>query len=252
MKKLVLALGAVALLAAGCGDDDDDASTTTSTTAADATTTTETPLATTAPGLTVEDPVATARAWIDAIGAGDYDTVVALTSERSLAAFGGAEGVEENRTALAEGWGAWSHAEDLETATLPPIGDAAAVVVLHGQVAQEGPPREAWAALAVVATVDGDRVEPFLDLGAITVDPPAGTEVAAQPRFTITAPTGVQVQAVIDAGHSARVSQVASDEATTIEVAANVPLDPGLHVLTVVLRDGADIMVRTFEYAVEG
>lgn len=255
MNRTVLALGITALLAAGCGDDDVEDAGLTTTTNTPTTTTTETPPETTTteqPGAAIEDAAGTAEAWIAAVAAGDYDTVAALTSSRSLAAFGGREGIEEERTALAEGWGAWEHAEDLEVSTLPPIADGVVVVLLHGEVPQEGPPEEAWAAIPVVATDDGDRVEPFLQLGEPEVDPPPFTEISATPRFTVTAPAGMQVQAVVDDDHPASVSQVEDADGDRVDVTVDQPLALGLHVLTVVLRDGADVMVRTFEYPVAG
>ena len=253
MRKLVLLVGAVALLAAACGDDDERAEDpTTTTTEAETTTTTEATPESSTTTRPASDAADTARRWIDAIGRGEDDVAIALTSARSLEAFGGREGWEANRTALAEGWGAWSHAEDLEVSTLAPISDGVVVVVLHGQVPQEGPPAETWAALPVVRTEDGDRVEPFLDLGEITVDPPPFTEIPDRPHFTVTTPADVQVQAVVDFGHSSRVAQVVGEDATTVEVSPNEPLAPGLHVLTVVLHAGDDVMARTFEYPVEG
>jgi hypothetical protein len=250
MTKRLLALATVALLALGaCGDDDDDREAAATTTTNEATTTTteappETTTTTAAPA--IADAAETARSWIAEIGGGDVEDAIALTSDRAMAAIGGEAGFRENEIALAEGWGAWDFAEDLEVTAIP-IDDALSIVVLHGNVAQEGPPQESWAAIPVVATADGDRVEPFVQLGEPTVDPPANSDVPAQPDITAHVPDDVEVLAGFDALGISPVI-VADGEA---RVVSSATLEPGLHAFVVVLRvDDGSVMARTFLYGV--
>lgn len=253
MKKLMLVLLPVVLLTVACGDDDDDQGAAgVTTTTASTTSTTATPpqsTSTTVAGDALVDPAETARAWIAAIGGGDDDGAIALTSERSLDAFGGREGWADNETALAEGWGAWDFAEELEVEAIELDGETA-IVVLHGNVSQEGPPREAWAALPVVATDDGDRVEPFLDLGNVEADPPGGSTVPADARLSAYVLGGRDVQFLVDFGQPVEPALQGADGDQQLAELDVADLEPGLHVLSVVLRRGEEIMARTFEYRV--
>lgn len=253
MKKLPLVLTAVLLLGAACGDDDDGDAAPTTTPSPTSTTAAPTPTSATRAselGL-VDDPTSTAQAWIAAIANGKDDVAIGLTAPLSLEAFGGPEGFVESDTALAEGWGAWDHAEDLEVRSTE-LDDATAVVVLHGQVSQEGPPREAWAAIPVVATEDGDRVEPFLDLGTIEMQPDPGTEVPPDPRFSAYVLGGRDVQLIVDFGQPIEPAMQSADGDQQLAELDVSDLEAGLHVLTVVLRRDAEIMARTFEYTVAG
>lgn len=250
MKKLLYAL-AVTALATACGDDDDATSTTTTTAEATTSTTATPPQPMTSPASPqLEDPAGVTRAWIAAIAGGDDDGAIALTSSRSLETFGGREGWAANETALAEGWGAWDFAEELEVQAIE-LDASTAIVVLHGLVSQEGPPSEAWAALPVIATDGGDRVEPFLDLGSIEADPPMGTEIPADPRFSAYVLGGRDVAFLVDFGQPVEPALQGADGDQQLAELDVSGLEPGLHVLTVVLRRDADIMARTFEYTVE-
>ena len=253
MKKLLLVPVLAVLLTAACGDDDDDrdaAPSTTATTTSTSTSIARTPSSTTAPAIgAVDDPAATAQSWIAAIASGKDDVAIGLTAPRSLEAFGGPEGFADEDTALAEGWGAWDHAEELEVRSIE-LDDATAIVVLHGQVSQEGPPREAWAAIPVVATEDGDRVEPFLDLGHIETQPDAGTEVESDTRFSAYVLGGRDVRFIVDFGRPVEPELRSADGDQQLGELDVDGLTPGLHVLTVVLRRDAEIMARTFEYTV--
>jgi hypothetical protein len=255
MKKLLLSTAAVALLITACGDDDDEPTAQATTTTTAGPTTTETPpqstTTTTTAVVQLVDPADTARAWIAEIGGGDDDDAIALTAPRSLEAIGGPEGFVENETALAEGWGAWDFAEELEV-TAVQLDASTAIVLLHGLVAQEGPPREAWAAMPVVATENGDRVEPFLDLGTVEADPPGGATVEPDPRFAAYVLGGRDVQFIVDTGQPVVPALQSADGDQQLGELDVSGLEPGLHVLTVVVRRDGDIMTRTFEYAVEG
>jgi len=251
MKKLLLAVLVLAALFPACGDDDDDdvaAPTTTS----EATTTTSTslrPTTTVALGVALVDPAATASAWIAKIASGDDDGAIALTAPRSLEAIGGHDGFTSSDTALAEGWAAWDAAEDLEVKAIE-LDDETAVVILHGQVAQEGPPRESWAALPVVATDDGDRVEPFLDLGHVEAHPSANSTIPKDSRFSAYVLGGRDVDFIVDAGQAVTPALQGADGDQQLAELDAADLQPGLHVLTVVLRRAEEIMARTFEYTV--
>ena len=86
---------------------------------------------------------------------GDDATAVSLLSPRSLAKIGGADGYRKMKLELSEGWGAWGRSTGIElTSKTLPFPKDVAVVILHGNVSQEGPPRESWNALPVVATPD--------------------------------------------------------------------------------------------------
>jgi hypothetical protein len=246
------AIGVLLVLTASCSGDDDgdsEAAGVTTTTVESTTTTIETPpqeTTTTTPQPTIVDAAETARAWIAGIGGGDVDDAIALTSARALAAIGGEDGFRDEEIALAEGWGAWDFAEDLEV-TAVPIDDSLSIVVLHGNVSQEGPPEESWAAIPVVATPDGDRVEPFVLLGEPTVDPPANSDVASTPTIDVDAPEGVALLAGWDA---LGISPVLRGD-----VASGTQLAPGLHAFVVVLDgrpDDRGVMARTYLYGVEG
>lgn len=253
MKKLATAVAVLALLLAACsgGDDDDSTSagvTTTTTTAATSTSTSTT----SAPaGPAVQDAAGTVRTWLRAVAEGDDATAVSLLSERSLAKIGGAEGYQKMKLELAEGWGAWGRAEGVElTAKALPFPKDVAVVVLHGDVSQEGPPRESWNALPVVATASGDRVEAFLDLGEVTADPPEGGKLTADDIVTITTATASDIYVIVDASDAAMpaLKDVGANGATWIYKPD--ALEPGLHAVTVVVT-GDGVQARRFEYTVD-
>lgn len=183
------------------------------------------------------------EAWIGAIADGNDDAAIELTSERSLDAVGGVEGFHEMDIELAEGWGAWGRSDDrtVMQVALPGMPDVA-LVVLHGQVSQEGPPQESWAALPVVATEDGDRVEPFLDLGDVDVTPPHGSVIEPGEEFSVVTPDGTRATFVLD-----DTKAMNGDE-----LADHPPLAPGLHALTIVLANADGVVAHTFTYTVNG
>jgi hypothetical protein len=246
------ALGLLPLIAlVACGDDDDEKDAGTTTTTEAPTSTSEETTTTTGTALRLVDPAETARAWIAEIGGGDDADAIALTSPRSLAAFGGEEGFRAREIELAEGWGAWDFAEDLDVTTVV-IDDATAVVVLHGRVPQEGPPDESWAALPVVATPDGDRVEPFLDLGNVEVQPPAHTTIESSDRLSAYVLGNRDVHFVVDDRPAVEPSLQGADGDQQLAELDVEGLAPGLHALTVVLTNDDGVMARTFLYSVEG
>ena len=195
------------------------------------------------------DAIETARSWIAAIASGDDETMVELVAPRSLAAFGGEQGVRDNEIALSEGWGAWDFADNLSTQVVS-INDSTAIVVLHGDVPQEGPPQESWAALPVVATPEGDRVEPFVDLGHVEIHPEANGEIGSDERFSAYVLGGREVYFVLDAGPVVEPAVQGADGDQQLAEHDVSGMAPGLHALTVVLRNADGVMARTFLYDV--
>ena len=249
MTRSLAALALVLAVLTGCGDDDDDdvidATTTTATTIETSTTTSTTEPA----GPELVDPAETARTWIAAIADGDDDAAIALTAPRSLAAFGGAEGFRDHRTDLAEGWGAWDFAPSIDVRVVEV--DGVAVVALHGEIAQEGPPEETWDAMPVVATEDGDRVEPFLDLGHVEMDPPGGVTVSPSLTFSAYVLGNRDVTLIVD-GETALEPEVESADGDQQRASIDVSdLEPGLHAITVLVSNDDGVMTRTFMYSVE-
>lgn len=257
-KTLALALAALLLLGA-CGDDDDDdaADGAATTTTAEESTTSSTSATTTEPDVEaagVVDATATVDAWLAALASGDDDEAIALVAPRSLEAFGGPEGFRERRIELAEGWEAWGHATGVEmTAVAVPGTPDTEIVILHGEVAQEGPPEERWTSIPVVATADGDRVEPFLDLGNVEIHPASDTEIAATPTFEAYVLGGRDVTFVVDDGDATTPALEGADgDQQKGTLALDEPLPPGRHALTVVLWNADGVMTRTFNYSVDG
>ena len=245
MTKIVIALALVMGLVA-CGDDDaseSNATTTTSTTVAD-------PPTTVAPaGPQVVDATGTASAWLQAIADGDDDRAIALTATRSLEEVGGPEGFEAMDIELAEGWGAWGRAENVEmTVRSLPFPKDAAIVILHGMVSQEGPPRESWNALPIIATDDGDRVEPFVDLGSITVDPAEGSTIAVGDQLAAITPAGLDTYLILD-DRDTEMPALKDVEASGARWLSDpiTELEAGVHASTVVVV-GDGIEARSFEY----
>ena len=243
---------ALALLLAACGgkgDDGKDEARPTTTTARP-TTTSSTSTSSTAPSRAVVDATGTVKRWLAAVAGGDDDTALQLLSSRSLAKIGGKAGWQKMKIELAEGWGAWGHADGVRmTARSLPFPKDVAIVVLHGDVSQEGPPQESWNALPVIATPDGDRVEAFLDFGAITVDPKEGSDLNEADQLKITTATSSDVYVLLDDQPAAmpELRDVGESGATWGLVPPT--LDPGLHAVTVVVA-GDGIQARRFEFNV--
>jgi len=250
-KRSLLAVALVGALAlAACGDDSGgkDAATTTTSTARRSTTTAAP--TSTAPTRKVTDAVGTAKRWLAAVANGDDETAVALLSPRSLAKIGGADGYRRMKIELAEGWGAWGRAGDIRfTARTLPFPKDAAVVIVHGNVSQEGPPRESWNALPVVATDAGDRVEAFLDFGTISSNPSEGETLAEGDEVKITTATPSDIYVIVDdqPAFMPELRDVDTSGATWGFFPSK--LEPGLHAVTVVVtREG--IEAQRFELTV--
>ena len=249
----------VALPLAAC-DDGDESTTTTPSTTEVSTTTTERAgpvVDPTAPGLPVEAADDTVRTWVAALAEGDLEAAWDLVAERSRAAIGGFEAFSDLRSALAEGFGAWAGADDDAFSVVPlDIGgdETLAVVILHGTIAQEGPPAPAAHAVPVRITSEGGQVEPFLDLGAVEHQPPPGTAIPANPTLVALVPWLSDVHFVID---DRAVEIPATEDAPGDRQRASLELDealePGPHSLTVVLTNPqGEIATSTALYLVAG
>ena len=245
---LVLPLLLLALVACSDDGDADDkaASTTTSTTAASTSSSSSTTSTTDA---VVEEgqPATVALEWVQAIAAGEDDAAIALTSPRSLAAIGGEEGWHDMEIELAEGWGAWGNADDVEVVT-EDVTDGVWTATFHGSVAQEGPPEESWSTLVVVATDDGLRVEPFLDLGNVELDPASGASIEPTHTFSAFVLGGREVALLVD---GTRVdATVESADGDQQHASASHTMDPGLHGFAVVVWNDTGVMARSAVYTV--
>lgn len=217
-------------------------------------------------GETVEEVAAAdaVRAFVTAVGSGDLDAAYALLSERSRQAVGGREGLEDLRSELGEGFGAYGSAPDLVTDPVTVASPVASggrewlvVVQLSGTVAQEGPP--AFAATAVAASVVAGeaRLELFQRVAegqAVIFDPPSGTAIPARPTLTVRYPTGAvdAVSLVLDGAPVASTRTGAALGSTSEEHTPPAPLTPGRHVFSATLVGDAGIQTLAADYAVEG
>jgi hypothetical protein len=247
---LPVALALTVLLVACGGGDDGDAASTTTTARPAVTTSPSTSTSSTAPALAVADATATAKKWLAAVAAGDDDTALGLLSPRSLAKIGGADGWKKMKIELAEGWGAWGRADDVKmTARTLPFPKDVTIVVLHGEVSQEGPPQESWNALPVVATDGGDRVEAFLDLAEVSVDPQAGGDLNGADELKITTSTSDDLYVLVD-DQEAAMPELRDVQASGAQWGLVPPkLDAGVHAVTIVVA-GDGIQATRFEYTV--
>jgi hypothetical protein len=257
---ILLTLATLAL--AGCADDAEvgaPGTTTTTATVPSTATTTEgegtedTP--DTAPA--DEEAVETVQAWVAALAEGELEEAWELVAERSRVAIGGFEAFTELRSALAEGFGAWSSAGDDVFSAVPlDVGgdEALSVVILRGPIAQEGTPAPAAASIPVRTTSEGSLVEPFLDLGAVEHQPPPGTAIPADPTLVAFVPALRDVRLVVDE-REAEVPAIegADGDQQRASLEPEVPLEPGPHSLTVVLTTPeGEVATSTALYFVEG
>ena len=247
---VLAALVVIATLVAACGggkhDSRSDAASATTSTAPRASTSTTS----TTPARAVTDAAGAAKRWLTAVAKGDDQTALALLSPRSLAKIGGAGGWQKMKIELSEGWGAWGRADGVEmTARALLFPKDVMIVVLHGNVSQEGPPRESWNALPVVATDSGDRVEAFLDVATVTVDPKEGGELVDGDEVKITTSTSNDVYVLVD-DQPAVMPELRDVDASGAHWGLVPPaLPPGLHAVTVVLT-GDGVQATRFEYTV--
>lgn len=248
MKRL-LALALLLFTLVACGDDDDekDAAPSTTTTTVEDTTTSSSTTSTTAAAVEEGEPATVALDWVGAIAAGEDAAAIALTSPRSLAQIGGEEGWQAREIELAEGWGAWGASEAAEVVTAD-VTDGVWAVTFHGEVAQEGPPEESWSTLLVVDTEDGLRVEPFLDLGNVELDPASGSTIEPTHTYSAFALVGREVALLVDGELVDSTSEGADGDQQ--HVFADHTADPGLHGFAVVVWNDTGAMARSAVYTV--
>ncbi|MGH9281495.1 MAG: hypothetical protein ACRD0S_01005, partial [Acidimicrobiales bacterium] len=141
-----------------------------------------------------------ARRWVRVAATGDLDVAWETLAEGSKEAVGSRARLEDRRTELAEGWGAWDGAEgvtlrivDLMAADggggdipdeIPHFG----VAILSGRVAEEGATTLRTVSLPVRGAKDGAVVDPFVEVG-IEIDGEAPAGVRTSPDGTLGAYT---------------------------------------------------------------
>jgi hypothetical protein len=207
-----------------------------------------------------------ARAWVEAVGAADFDRAWDLLANQSREAIGGRAGFEASRTALTEGWGAWAGVPGVSyrTVSLPdPAGGPPAdrprlaVVTLTGMVEQEGTAAFRALSMAVRGTVEEPRVDLFADAG-IELHPGGPDASASAPipgRTTLGAytPAGAKVWFMLDDRASAGPDDVegADGDQQFASFTPTPALTSGRHVLTVAaLMVNDQILTRSIVYTV--
>ena len=179
--------------------------------------------------------------WIAAIDRGDVDQVWARLGPQSREL--GFDQVEDlMRSALREGWGAWSQeGVELTTAAVAPEGDPPVwAVTLRGVIAQEGPPAYASRVLLVTEQSGDLLVEPFVPGTALgLIEEPLGSDGAPPLAAGEVLPIAVDADA---SGHLVAIDGVAvpddalvRDDTGTIRGARVPELEPGDHTLTVAM-----------------
>jgi hypothetical protein len=200
--------------------------------------------------------------WVDDLGAGDGDGAWQAMGPTSQAHFGSQAAFEEELSALAEGYGAWSAAEPDEVLVTPILASdegTIAVVTLVGTVEQEGSSQHRADAFPV-RLVDGDAVlEPFAFAGELEVVVPEGVPsegvrppVAAGEELVIVVPSDAEAPVLrLDDGETLVCGVADGTELTELDTAPGqrcsyLPpdgMDAGEHLLTVAFMgaDGASI-----------
>jgi len=210
-------------------------------------------------------------AWVGALGAGDMATAWEALGPASQAHFGSRPAFDQERSALAEGYGAWatSTPDHVIVTPVPSGGQAVLVIVtLVGTVRQEGSSVRRADAIPVRLADGAAVVEPFAFAGEIevSVPGPAGRAdelplVHTDDELVVTVPRGVDAPTVrIDR----REPVVCGDDATTaLTEPSDAPgqqcsyhpeggLEPGRRVLTVAIAssDGSMVSARSVLFEV--
>jgi hypothetical protein len=203
-----------------------------------------------------------ARAWVDAVGAGDFDRAWDLLGDQSREATGGRAAFEASRTELSEGWGAWAGVPGVSYRAVAlgnPAGDLPrlAVVTLTGMVEQEGTTVFRALSMAVRGTVEQPRVDLFADAG-IELHPggPDGsgsTPIPGPTTLRAYTPAGAKVWFVLDdrlpAGPDRTEGADGDQQLASLTPAPALP--SGRHVLTVAaLMVNDRILTRSTVYTV--
>ncbi|MPZ71483.1 MAG: hypothetical protein GEU71_18475, partial [Actinobacteria bacterium] len=129
----------------------------------------------------------TVKKWLEYLEEGNARKAWRLMTKQSRRTIGGFEAFKKERSAWAEGWGAWANARrrDFEVRVIAPMDDdAASVVTMTGIVAQEGPSRRSAAALPVITHDGVTKVDPVHGRAEIRAVRPGGRETLThRPRF---------------------------------------------------------------------
>lgn len=127
--------------------------------------------------------VPTVRRWLGHLEDGESRKAWRLMAEPTRRAIGGFQEFKNERSAWAEGWGAWASARnrDFELRVIAPMDeDAASVVTMTGRIAQEGPYRGAAAALPVHTVNGRTKVDPVHGNAGIAPRNPAEGEAVGR------------------------------------------------------------------------
>lgn len=209
--------------------------------------------------------------WVRALGAEDMATAWAALGPASQAHFGSRAAFDQERSALAEGYGAWADAapDRVIVTPVPSGGEAVLVVVtLVGTVHQEGATVRRADAIPVRLADGSAVVEPFAFAGEvdITVPGPArrGAElplVQADDELVVTVPRGVIAPTIRIDGHDPVVC--GDDPTTALTEPPDAPgqrctyrpdqgLEAGRRVLTVAFAspDGSMVSARSVLFEV--
>lgn len=206
-----------------------------------------------------------ARAWVEAIGAGDFDRAWDLLADQSRAASRGRDGFDAARTALAEGWGAWSGVPgaSYRAVSLPGVASdlpaelpRLAVVTLTGVVEQEGTTAFRALSMAVRGTVEEPRIDLFADAGIELHPGPDASGGARIPGRTVLGaytPAAAKVWFVLDDRVPAEPGDVegADGDQQWATFTPTPALTSGQHALTVAaLMVNGQVLTRSIVYTV--
>ena len=207
-----------------------------------------------------------ARAWVEAVGAADFDRAWDLLADQSREAIGGRAGFEASRSELTEGWGAWAGVPDVSYRAVSLPGPASdrpaelprlAVVTLTGMVEQEGTTAFRALSMAVRGTVEKARVDLFANAGIELhpgePDASGSAPIPGRTKLGAYTPSGAKVWFLLDDRAPAGPDEVEGADGDQ-QFAAFTPapaLTSGRHVLTVAaLMVNDQILTRSIVYTV--
>lgn len=206
-----------------------------------------------------------ARAWVEAVGAGDFDRAWDLLADQSREATRGRDGFDTSRTALAEGWGAWAGVPGVSyrvvslpglASDLPAELPRLAVVTLTGVVEQEGTTAFRALSMAVRGTVEEPRVDLFADVGIDLQPGPdasGGALIPGRTNLGAYTPAAAKVWFVVDDRAPAGPDEVqgADGDKQFATFTPTPALTSGRHVLTVAaLMVNGQVLTRSIVYIV--
>lgn len=205
--------------------------------------------------------------WVQALAAGDVDTAWSLLGPGSQARWGSRDAFAAERTAFAEGYGAWAAGTADQVLVTPLVDGSLAVVTLVGVIDQEGA-RQARADAFPIRRVAGDlRVELHAEVGPVELvvpdDPAADGTPAAVERdaeLVVVVPAGAGAPVLrVDDGPVVTCGTSPGTELTELEGGTGRrcgyrpgSLASGEHVLTVAVwtGDGSAVTARSVRFRV--